>query len=421
MLLNSLDRAPLRLLGEMDVRLRGQERAVHADPHDPEAREALSRSQRRIGPPDQEHNWRFNGKGWFTRPQWNGGRCPANSEPTQHNTCISRDDQDKQHYGVKPEEEEEHDDPQDRSADRWKRRAEIARTPEVENSPIFTKPGSNVNWDHPHGPRIYTPYENEKPRPLPTSPEHLPSGLTREGPIRGWRGAEHQKERDRLVKHYTDQGFDEKYVRSALGPRERHASITGMSDTDVARLPDRQGVVRAARKKLVKDRRRDAADYETYVQRHIDNYGYPPYQLGDDDDDDDYDRYDYDERPETIGGYKNHPGYPGHPDYPEFDGRSAELEKPERTRGRRWPSSWDPPIDDEPEDPDSPVTGPHHRGAPRWPRTGERQNPSDIESPDQFETPGSGRKRGSNRTSGRSYMGGGRGRTNFRRRGGRRN
>ena len=55
---------------------------------------------------------------------------------------------------------------------------------------------------------------------------------------------------------------------------------------------------------------------------------------------------------------------------------------------------------------------------PRWPRTGERQNPSDELSPDQFEHPRSGRSRGSNRTSGRSYMGGGRGRTNFRRRGG---
>ena len=381
-LLEQTPRSSLRLLQELDARLRELQRAAAASPLDTELQQRAGRSQRRVGPPDQEHNWRFNGKGWFTRPQWNDGRCPQNSEPTQHNTCISPDDQDRHHYAstdtTDQERQTEHPDRQ-----RWRRRAEIARTPEVENSPLYAKPGNKINWDHPHGPRIYRPYDNEKPRPLPISPEHLPSAFTTRGPTQGWRGIEHQKERDRLVKHYTDHGYDERYVRSALGPREPDRGIAGLSDPDVARLPDRQSVVRAARKKRVKDDRRRAAEYEAYVQQHIDQGGEAPFEGHEDYDDYDYDDYDdhgWGEGPETIGGYPNHPGYPGHPDYPQFDGQPAEREDqpPERwTRHRSW---WEPAPPPEPEDAESAFTGPRGRGEPPWPRTGQRPGRHDWSS-----------------------------------------
>lgn len=59
---------------------------------DPEAAEELSRVRdrgaSRPDKPDGDHNWRWNGKGWYTRPGWNNGRCPPGTSPTNHNTCL---------------------------------------------------------------------------------------------------------------------------------------------------------------------------------------------------------------------------------------------------------------------------------------------------------------------------------------------
>jgi len=430
LLLNSLSRAPLRLLSEMDPGLRAAQRAVTSDPGDPEARARAGHLAKRAGPPDKEHNWRFNGKGWFTRPQWNNGRCPPDSKPTQHNTCIGDNDSDKNHYSVRDQASRGTVEPGS-----YKAQAEIARTPEVENSPIHTRPGSKINWDHPHGPRIYEPYENEQPRSLPDSPEHLPQAIAQ--PITGvqgsWRRQNQEKERDKLVKHYTDRGFDERYVRSTLDAKEPGVSIGNLSPTEIERLPsDRLSRFRALRKKGAKDRKRREAEHQEYVQGHIDQYGYAPHEgwdddyedygdYGDDEDDDDRDR-DFRDDP-IIGGYERYPDYPGHPNYPEFDAEPSEIREPSNrapnayaSRGRGLSRHRRAP----PGNPESEFTGPTWRSEPTWARTGERRNSADQESPDQFGNPRSGRGRGSNRTSGRSYMGGGRGRTNFRGRGGRR-
>ena len=385
----------MKILQEMDRRLRELERRSLSSPDDAELQKNLGQHRKRAGPPDQEHNWRFNGKGWFTRPQWNGGRCPPDSQPTQHNTCIGDNDKDKRHYTTKPPEEMETErqyrlGQSNGLTQNWARRAELTRTPEVENSPIHTKPGARVNWDHPHGPKIYQPYDNEKPRPLPISPEHLPGGLTMGIPGGdNWREQEHRSEMERLAKHYTDLGYDPKYVRLALSPRETNAGIGSLSGKDIDRLSDRNSVLRAARKKSEVDRRSRAAEREANRRQHRERRargwddGYEDF----DDDyenygDYDYDDYDYDDhhddddREASIGGYKHHPGYPGHPDYPEFDGRPAEVDREPFTR-ERYPDRWHRNHDRHAYRPDpihspSKFTGPAGRGEPPWPRTGQR-------------------------------------------------
>jgi hypothetical protein len=432
LLLNSLSRAPLRLLSEMDPGLRAAQRAAAADPGDEEARARASHLTKRSGPPDKEHNWRFNGKGWFTRPQWNNGRCPPDSKPTQHNTCIGDNDSDSHQYKVRDAKQPPARNPtagdNDR-APRWKRRAEIGRTPEVENSPLSTKPGSKINWEHPHGPRIYQPYENEKPRSLPDSPEHLPKAIAQ--PITGYPRSRQRQERERsqekLVKHYTDRGYDEKYVRSTLNSREPAIDLGSVSDSDMERLPpDRLSRFRALRKQGAKKLKQREAEHAAYVQGHIDQHGYAPHEGWEDegynDYDDGYDDDRYSQDDPILGGYDRYPDYPGHPDYPEFDGQPSEIREPTNDNPDDYDpySRWGRRLRPPPGNPESEFTGPTWRSEPTWPRTGERRNPGDQESPDQFANPRSGRGRGSNRTSGRSHMGGGRGRTNFRGRGGRR-
>jgi hypothetical protein len=451
-LLDSIGRSPLKLLSEMDRGLRALERRAAADPTDTHAQQRAGHEKRRAGPPDKEHNWRFNGKGWFTRPQWNGGKCPSGSKATQHNTCIGDDDPDKHQYNTKSPEEMEpenkvswdHD--ANPASDRWTKRAEIARTPEVENSPIYSKKGSKINWDHPHGPRIYEPHDNETPRALPHSPEHIGHAFTQGNPGIGRYGRERQAERDRIVNHYTDRGYDEKYVRSTLSGREKNSDISGLSDADVERIPDRKTTLRAAkRKRVIDQRQRDVEAADREAQRaarlangdddDLDRYHYADYDDYDDDYDYDDRRFDYDDYDDdsapVIGGYENHPGYPGHPDYPQFDGSSAEHEKDTQERasarqqdrdryharftrqGRGDRQASRPEPDTSPGE----FSGPAGRGEPRWARTGQRKDPQGGGADD---NPQSGRNRGSNRTSHRPHEGGGRGRTNSRRRGGRR-
>ena len=360
LLLNGIRRNPLRLISESDREFRSIERAPVADPYDAVKRQKLSKARKREG---GHPNWRWNGKGWFTRPQWNGGNCPEGSQPTQHNTCIGDKDSDKSHYDDQPQAER----PFGRRP--WQDRAELVRTPQVVNSTLRVKQGSRINWDHPHGPRIYTPYSDVKPRPLPESPEHLPSAFTHKPTGQGWRAREARKEYDRLHKHYVDQGFDPKYVHNALSDREQpHVDWDSLTDKDVKRLPpDRMSKVRALRKKGVKDQRRREAEHAAWVQQHVDEYGYEPHEGWDDDDYDDYDDHDYWDRSNHPGGYKNHPGYPGHPDYPEFDGRRADAP------GDRPPPGYGHQEEPDTGDPGSPFRpGPQGQDRPRWPRTGER-------------------------------------------------
>jgi len=432
-------RTPLKLLQEIDQRLRELERSAAESPGDTELQKNRGRHRRRAGPPDREHNWRFNGKGWFTRPQWNGGRCPPDSQPTRHNTCIGDNDKDKQHYKdvgpptkIDPSREIQRGASPERVQAQQARaaRGEMVRTPGVVNSPFIMRPGNKVNWEHPHEPKIYQPYENDKPRPLPDSPEHLGGAFSGAGSSRAgsWRHREHVNEMDRISKHYTDKGFDPKYVKNVMSPTRGASSIDwdSLSDADLERLPpDRMSRVRALRKKGVKDQAAREAEYAAERQAFIDQYGEPPYEGYEDYDDygyDDYDDHDREEQPAVIGGYRNHPGYPGHPDYPEFDGRPAEIEREHRRsrENREGRSPWRRNTDrhayrPEPDDSDREFAGPH--GQPPWPRTGERGSLHDPESEEYHSTSG-GRERGSSRTSYRSYMGGGRGRTNFRRRGG---
>jgi len=379
-LLESAPRARLKLLHEMDAELRRAEREQQANPGDPQAKARGRRLKLRAGPPDQDHNWRFNGKGWFTRPQWNKGRCPPGSEPTQHNTCIHPDDPDRQQYKTA----EKRATPSYSSPDRedrersWKQRAEIARTPEVENSPLHTKRATRVNWDHPHGPMLYAPYDNESPRPLPKDPEHLPANLTMQPTANrhgGWRERQHAGEMDRIAKHYVDAGYDEKYVQQALRPREQHVDTGSLSQASLDRLPPDRGIrLRAMKKAGEVERKRREAEAAAWAAAHPDDYhnDYEPYDDYDYDDHDQYDDYDYDGyHGEPIGGYKNHPGYPGHPDYPAFDGMPATREAPE-DRYRLFRSPYDPPPEEEEDERESLFTGPRGRGEPSWPRTGQR-------------------------------------------------
>lgn len=360
-LLDQFNRGPLRLLQEFDEKHREIERHAKANPDDPHAQAALGRSRKRAGPPDQEHHWRFNGKGWFTRPQWNGDRCPEGSQATHHNTCIdgSASDSDKLQY-------------------RKTRNTEFYGRPDSDkgqefHSKLKPRAGGAINWDHPNGPQIYEPWEDMKPRPLPDNPEHLGPSLvgTRHKPYGSRSDA--RREAAKLVKHYTAKGFDPSYVKSAVRSRQNPRVFMGTLPGTSEKLPKDPVKLQRTLRKLAKaqDRQYRADNPETEDPHEM----YAPWEM-----DDQYERRAYRtldrehyNRPENAKRYPNDPGYPGHPDWPDYDAHGASHDLPDPYADRDWDGSSSSNEPPEPvDDVGSSVTGPHHCGQPRWPRTGER-------------------------------------------------
>ena len=402
-LLEDLPRTRLNLLQEADRDLRDLERAHNSDPGDPDVKAGLFHAKKRAGPPDTEHNWRFNGKGWFTRPQWNGGRCPQGTQATLHNTCIgdSSSDNDRAQYR------------QARTGDIFMRQDNDSEEAEEKmRSQLAPREGGAINWDHPHGPQIYSPERNLKPRPLPDDPEHLPPELLG-SKIRSYGGrSDRRREHGKLLKHYTDRDFDGDYVRNALNTRQRPVDRrTYTSIDDEERLPAGKDQKRRVLRGLEKARERAGRDPQ---------HGRAPY--GDDNftHNADQERRNY-RQGDGGNAYPNDPGYPGHANFPNYDAHNAPHDPTDYSDVDDFYN--DP--DDRPEtgryttdEPDSDWTNTARHGEPSWPRTGERRDVANDTSGDQFSNPKSRRQDRSSRTSGRSSRGGGRGRTNFRRRGG---
>jgi len=408
-LLEALPRTRLNLLSEMDAELRNLERAHQSNPGDPEIRGRLAHTKKRAGPPDTEHKWRFNGKGWFTRPQWNDGKCPDGSEATLHNTCIdgSASGNDRAQYR------------QARTGDIFMRNdRDSAETEAKMRTQLAPREGGAINWDHPHGPQIYSPNQNLRPRPLPDNPEHLPPELLG-SEERSYGGrSDRRREHGKLLNHYTDRGFDAGYVRKALNARQRSVTQrTYPSVDDEDRLPTDKTQSKRVLRSLSKARERAGRNPSTGREPYADNY-FADYA--------DQERRNY-RQGDGGNAYPNDPNYPGHANFPNYDAHNAPLDPTDYSDLDDF-HDYDDDDDDYGDDgrydevgtdePNSNWTNTGRHGEPRWPRTGERRDIGDTESPDQFATQRSGRSRGSNRTSGRSHMGGGRGRTNFRGRGG---
>jgi hypothetical protein len=302
--MDHLSRSPLNLLSEVDDKLRELER--QATTGDPEAVARFAGAQRRAGvrpdKPDSDHHWRWNGKGWYTRPDWNGGRCPPGSEPTSHGSCLSHQahQNDRAQYAstksvadepvgqdiagrgqyrhvIGPENDDpDYSDPGDRRFSGKVLRGPANPPDEEGNRVMFhtspsrhlVKPATGVEWDHPDGPQITSNergrapnrgYHRRDPRPLPEDPEHLPRFQRSLG-----MGPRHSKNllkrtKEGLVKHYTDRGFDPGYMAKVIrGPQAVDTSHERMTRQVTSRLPPsaegpmRQRIIRRATK--AKDR-----------------------------------------------------------------------------------------------------------------------------------------------------------------------
>ena len=262
-------RFPLKLLGEetyddlrrglerkksFDQERRGLERTRRVDPDDPHAANRLRQMRVRAGEkPDEDHHWRWNGKGWYTRPDWNDGRCPPNSEPTDHNSCLPQ----KGHNEYNPVDHAQ-----------YHPKATISELPDGKyrhriepytdnqrgifdmrlnhNSPYHVKSASDVDLDHKDGPQIGINNEipvgiktgdnfrdvrdrstqtiMRSPSPLPSDPTHLPIMFARWKRNIGVRGdydhAALANTRAKLRGYYVKQGYDGDYVdRSMVAER----------------------------------------------------------------------------------------------------------------------------------------------------------------------------------------------------------
>ena len=223
-------RSPLKLLREgFDYERRGLERSRQADPQDPMAQKRHQMSMMRTtAKPDDDHHWRWNGKGWYTRPDWNNGRCPPNSEPTDHNSCLPQ----KGHKDYNPVDHDQYHksssvtyEPSLKSSDFPANRYYFHTFPSGtysdpgQDGDIFkhsrryhSKSADSVDWGHEDGPQVSWGADIQLPqrRPLPSDPAHL-SRIGSSG-----QALPDTDTNTKLRQHYVKQGFNADYVNRNL-------------------------------------------------------------------------------------------------------------------------------------------------------------------------------------------------------------
>jgi hypothetical protein len=232
-------RSPLKLLGEgFDYERRGLERSRQADPQDPMAQKRHQMSMMRTtAKPDDEHHWRWNGKGWYTRPDWNNGRCPPNSEPTDHNSCLPM----KGHRDYNPLDHAQYKKALEITSNQYggySHRLHTGPGPDDftsfrrhhnrPNHSIDSGSADSVDWDHKDGSQISWDADLSmrrlgfaRGRPLPSDPAHLPFM----NPVRS-RSKVLPDTKGELRKHYVKQGFDTDYVNQNIGIRSGSYGLT---------------------------------------------------------------------------------------------------------------------------------------------------------------------------------------------------
>jgi len=240
-------RSPLKLLREsFDRERRGLERSRQADPDDPMAQKRHQMSMMRTtAKPDDDHHWRWNGKGWYTRPDWNNGRCPPNSEPTDHNSCLPQ----KGHKDYNPVDH-----------DQYHKSSSVTYQPSNSNYihtyknndsdrvlSVFKKHGrrnhskqaDRVDWEHKDGPQLRSHDQTihwddeDEPEPeltlqrqLPSDPVHLPD-MTVAPPL-PWPENQHDnvfsysdakglaRDKEKLRQHYLRKGYHGSYIDQSM-------------------------------------------------------------------------------------------------------------------------------------------------------------------------------------------------------------
>lgn len=240
-----LTRSPLRLLGEMDERLRQLERQAKANPGDSEAQERYRVANSRAGLPSLGYHWRWNGKGWYTRPSWNSGRCPPASEPTNRDSCLDTNAH-----------------PNDAAQYRRFTNDQVRAMPPgsygSDDAHLIkdrTFHGFNVNGPVPTIRGVS--YSTASDRPLPDSPEHLPITRTGDGRMSQ---QQYNDERAAVIKHYVDRGYHPGYVSNALGPRAIPAEPPHLLNTFVDDPSFQDAENRARATWTSKDRERQITD-----------------------------------------------------------------------------------------------------------------------------------------------------------------
>jgi hypothetical protein len=222
-------RSPLKLLREgFDYERRGLERSRQADPQDPMAQKRHQMSMMRTtAKPDDDHHWRWNGKGWYTRPDWNNGRCPPNSEPTDHNSCLPM----KGHRDYNPLDHAQYDksisvvqrNPSDSPSyfdhvvDKFPHnQGSTYATQSDHGRPHFHHRTNSIRWNHKDGPQLGYWMGNKNPlvdaRPLPSDPSHLPHKGHMRDPTTNLNDP-------KLPEYYVKQGFSPDYIAQSLGER----------------------------------------------------------------------------------------------------------------------------------------------------------------------------------------------------------
>jgi hypothetical protein len=217
-------RSPLKLLREgFDYERRGLERSRRVDPDDPHAANRLRQMRVRAGEkPDEDHHWRWNGKGWYTRPDWNDGRCPPNSEPTDHNSCLPQ----KGHRDYHPDDHDQYIKTSNilkhPAAHRYSHRLHTGPGPDDftyfvrgHNRPYHSRDlgsADSVDWGHEDGPQVSWGADIQLPqrRPLPSDPAHL-SRIGSSG-----QALPDTDTNTKLRQHYVKQGFNADYVNRNL-------------------------------------------------------------------------------------------------------------------------------------------------------------------------------------------------------------
>jgi hypothetical protein len=253
-------RSPLKLVGEgFDDERRGLERRALADPGNLLAKKRFQVSMQRGTPkPDNEHHWRWNGKGWYTRPDWNDGRCPPNSEPTSHNSCLPQ----KGHKDYHPDDHAQYlksssvtYEPSLKSSDFPANRYYFHTFPSGtysdpgQDGDIFkhsrryhSKSADSVDWDHEDGPQLrrkdfddddvedsyydLPPEFQNWSHPLPSDPAHLPDMTV--GPELPWPENQHDnvssytdakglaRDKEKLRQHYLSKGYHGSYIDQSM-------------------------------------------------------------------------------------------------------------------------------------------------------------------------------------------------------------
>ena len=292
--MDHLSRSPLKLVQEMDARLRGLERQAAGG--DPEAQAQLARSRQRAGvrpdKPDNEHHWRFNGKGWYTRPDWNGGRCPPGSTATDHNSCLPE----RGHNAFHPADHAQYDKsisaepfddngrtrywhtiPHPHAADYGDAGEAMTVMTNLPHGRLNRmQPANSIDWGHPDGPQLY--FNGYRFRPLPADPAHLPEITANRGLART---------KARLLQHYVDQGFHPQYVDQSMGSRTRRSyqrrfprDTQGgpISPETIERIPEglpRERALRGIEKRRQKVQRANKSDMRARLARAAARRGRP--------------------------------------------------------------------------------------------------------------------------------------------------